>query len=168
MVCCHHPGIKIPKKPNDNQKIIQNKGRVTGWGDTFPLTLGKRDILFPRQDPQPSDTVTKSLQSPVLLPGQCDRAASLCLISGAHTPLHWHMKGHRGYEVSKDTNQLLVWVLNTLCLVPSIHLSLNFIRLMKFSLQLIRQNALAVNNKGDSPKAAAELLSHRGSWHRLN
>lgn len=34
-MCCHRPGIMIPKKLSYSQ-IFQNKGKVAGCGDTFP------------------------------------------------------------------------------------------------------------------------------------
>lgn len=62
MVCGHHPGVKIPKKLSNSQ-IFQKSIRL---GRHIPLTLGKLDNLFPRQDPRPSDMARESpTQSPV-------------------------------------------------------------------------------------------------------
>lgn len=58
--------------------------------------------------------------------------------------------------------------LDPFCPVSFTHLSLNLIRLVKFSMQHIRQNAPAMNQIDDSPKAAAEPSSCQGSWHSLN
>lgn len=51
MVHRHHLGIKTLEQPNNNQ-VIQNKGNMVGWG--------KSDVLFPKQDSQPSDLLTES------------------------------------------------------------------------------------------------------------
>lgn len=150
MVRCHHSGMKIPKKPINSQKTVQNKGDIMDREETCPLNPRKTWYLVAQARPiaqwvaQQPTWLLSVLHGPLcLLPGQDGRATSLCPLSCAHAPLHWHIKCHRGYEVSKDTST------NSLCECEThsvqSHLFIYPWILSDWSCKRIRPNALAVN-----------------------
>lgn len=131
-------------------RFSRTKGSIR-LGRHIPLTLGKFDILFPRQVSGPRDVARESptqrpvshlVSTPWSAPQSCFSVPTAWCSLCSFTDIWSGTDDIRCLRTLKPTPCVS---LDPFCPVSFTHLSLNLIRLVKFSMQHIRQNAPAMN-----------------------